>query len=66
MLTSRSNGGSHETSSPPSSIVPASGRSNPAIIRSVVVLPDPDGPSIVKNSPRAISRSMPSTAATVP
>ena len=51
---------------PPSSIVPASGRSKPAIIRSVVVLPEPDGPSIVKNSPRAISRSTPSTATTSP
>ena len=32
--------------------VPASGCSKPAIMRSVVVLPEPDGPSIVKNSPR--------------
>src|SRR6476659_3557110 len=45
---------------------PSSGRSNPAIIRNVVVLPEPDGPSIVKNSPRAMSRSTPSTAATSP
>ncbi len=51
MLTGRSYGGSRETSSPASSIVPSSGASNPAIIRSVVVLPEPDGPSIVKNSP---------------
>ena len=34
---------------------PASGRSKPAITRSVVVLPDPDGPSIVKNSPARTS-----------
>ena len=39
--------------------MPASGSSKPAIIRSVVVFPEPDGPSIVKNSPFAISRSIP-------
>src|SRR3954447_1688498 len=47
-------------------IRPASGRSKPPIRRSVVVLPEPDGPSIVKNSPRRISRSSPSTARTSP
>ena len=31
--------------------MPSSGRSKPAISRSVVVLPEPDGPSSVKNSP---------------
>ena len=31
--------------------MPPSGCSKPAISRSVVVLPEPDGPSIVKNSP---------------
>ena len=31
---------------------PSSGSSNPAIMRSEVVLPQPDGPSIEKNSPR--------------
>jgi hypothetical protein len=39
------------TSTPPSSIEPPSGRSKPAIMRSSVVFPEPDGPSIVKNSP---------------
>ena len=34
-------------------IRPASGRSKPAIIRSVVVFPQPDGPSSEKNSPLA-------------
>src|SRR5438309_111814 len=34
--------------------------------RSVVVFPDPDGPSMVKNSPAAMSRSTPSTATTSP
>ena len=45
---------------------PASGRSKPAISRRVVVLPEPDGPSMVKNSPAASSRSTPSTARTSP
>ena len=42
------------------------GKSNPAIIRSVVVLPQPEGPSRAKNSPSPISRSMSSTAVTSP
>ena len=42
------------------------GRSKPAIRRSVVVLPEPEGPSIVKNSPAGTSRSTPSTATTSP
>src|SRR5712691_8804536 len=54
------------TARPCSSILPSSGRSKPAIKRSVVVLPEPDGPSSVKNSPPAISRSTPSTATTSP
>ena len=47
------------TSSPWSRIRPSVGSSKPAIIRSVVVLPEPDGPSIEKNSPSRTSRSMP-------
>ena len=43
---------------------PASGRSNPAIMRSVVVLPHPDGPSSEKNSPLPISSDTSSTAVT--
>src|SRR6476659_7543170 len=39
------------TSSPPSWMVPAVGSSSPAIIRSVVVLPQPEGPSRQRNSP---------------
>ncbi len=66
MFTSRSKGGLFETSSPWRRIRPEVGSSNPAIIRRVVVLPEPDGPSIEKNSPSAISRSMPSTAVTWP
>src|SRR5664279_2336772 len=45
-------------------MVPAVGSSKPAIIRSTVVLPDPDGPSMEKNSPSPISRSAPATATT--
>src|SRR3954464_5641807 len=66
VLTSRSCGAVRETSIPPSSIRPPSGRSKPAIRRSVVVLPEPEGPSSVKNSPRRTSRSMLSTAITPP
>ena len=33
-----------------------SGSSNPPIIRSVVVLPQPDGPSSEKNSPRGLDQ----------
>src|SRR6478735_6958001 len=39
------------TSSPPRKIRPSVGSSTPAIMRSVVVLPQPDGPSRQKNSP---------------
>src|ERR1700730_11619105 len=36
-------------------ICPVVGSSNPATIRSVVVFPQPDGPSSEKNSPRPMS-----------
>src|ERR1700751_5373228 len=51
---------------PSSRIFPSVGRSKPAISRSVVVLPHPDGPSSEKNSPASIETSIPSTAATSP
>ena len=41
---------------------PSVGSSKPPIIRSVVVLPHPDGPSSAKNEPRGISTEIPSTA----
>ena len=41
---------------------PSLGCSKPATIRSVVVLPQPEGPSSEKNSPGSISRSRPLTA----
>src|ERR1700716_1805800 len=45
---------------------PWSGASNPAISRSNVVLPQPDGPSSAKNSPRSIDNDTRSTAAAAP
>ena len=42
---------------PSSRISPAVGDSKPASIISVVVLPEPEGPSSVRNSPRRMSRS---------
>src|SRR6266576_209004 len=62
MLTSRLFGGTFVTSWPCSRITPWVGSSKPAIIRIVVVLPQPDGPSREKNSPSRMSRSIPATA----
>src|SRR5262245_20600385 len=45
---------------------PAVGCSKPAISLRHVVLPEPEGPSMAKNSPATISRSTPSTARTWP
>jgi hypothetical protein len=59
-------GGTFETSAPSSRILPDVGSSKPAIILSRVVLPQPDGPSIEKNSPRTIPKSASSTATNVP
>ena len=66
MLTSRLYGGRSVTSSPPRCTRPAVGSSKPPIIRSVVVLPQPDGPSRAKKRPASISRSSASTAVTSP
>ena len=54
------------TSLPSTSTRPEVGRSNPAIRRSAVVLPHPDGPRSERNSPVAIERSIPSSATTSP
>ena len=64
MLTSRLYGGTPVTDLPPTSIEPASGSSKPPIILSVVVLPQPDGPSNAKNEPRGTSSVRASTAST--
>ena len=45
-------------------IDPESGRSNPAINRSMVVLPQPEGPTIVRNSPAFTVRDKSRTAIT--
>src|ERR1043166_5567827 len=50
----------------PTRISPPSGWRNPASSLSVVVLPQPEGPSSETNSPSPISRSRPSTAAASP
>jgi len=42
---------------PRSKISPEVGVSMPASMRSIVVLPQPEGPTMVKNSPSATSRS---------
>src|SRR5215470_11024521 len=44
---------------------PSSALSSPATQRSVVVLPQPEGPSSVTISPAATSKSMPATAVTM-
>src|SRR3954467_10559494 len=49
-------------SRPPRAIEPDVGVSRPATIRSVVVLPQPEGPSRAKNEPVGMSRSSDFTA----
>ena len=66
VLTLRRYGGTFDTSTPSSRTLPDVGSSKPAIILSRVVLPQPDGPSIEKNSPRAIEKSARSTATKLP
>ena len=48
-------------SSPLSIILPSLGNSKPAIIRSVVVFPHPEGPKMVMNSPGLTSKLKSST-----
>src|SRR3989449_10543324 len=55
-------GTSPSTRSPPMWISPDVGRSSPGIIRSSVVLPEPEEPSRTRNPPSRIERSTPSTA----
>ncbi len=62
VLTLRRYGGTLDTSAPSSTIRPSVGCSKPAIILSSVVLPQPDGPSSEKNSPRRMAKSARSTA----
>src|SRR5262249_37116570 len=57
-------GGSLSMRVPPKLIRPASSSAKPAMSRNRVVLPQPDGPSSVKNSPSPIFRVMSPTART--
>src|SRR5574341_2695562 len=50
----------------PTQISPVSGRRNPATRRSVVVLPQPEGPRRESSSPGSTRRASPSTAAPSP
>ena len=61
MLTLRSAGPSVVTSTPSMRICPDDADSSPAIMRSVVVLPHPDGPRIVVRVPLGTVKSMPLT-----
>ena len=54
------------TSRSPMRISPALASSSPAIMRRMVDLPQPDGPTSTTNSSCATSRSMPRTASTAP
>ena len=62
MLTSRSDAGRSVTSRPAMTILPPVGASSPAIMRSVVVLPQPLGPSSVVSVPRGTRKLTSSTA----
>jgi len=52
--------------SPRSVMLPRLGASMPASIRSIVVLPEPDGPTIVRNSPSSTFSEMSFTAVKSP
>src|SRR5688500_15466029 len=62
MPTARRRGLTSFTTRPPKRISPASGRSKPAIMRSVVVLPHPEPPTSATSSAGAMSRESASTA----
>src|SRR5258707_4706079 len=66
MPMSRLLAGSRVMSAPATVIWPASASSSPASSRSVVVLPQPDGPSKATSSPACTVRSSPSRATTRP
>ena len=62
MPTLRALTGTLVTSRPPMVIVPSDGVSKPASMRSVVVLPQPEGPSRVTSVPSSMVRFSLSTA----
>src|ERR671924_376377 len=66
MAILRARGGSSLTTRPPMSTSPSVGCSSPAMVRSSVVLPHPEGPRRTRYSPSSVARSTPSTARTRP
>ena len=62
MLTGRRFGATPRMLLPPMAMSPLSGAMNPAIMRSSVVLPQPDGPRIEKKLPRSTEKDSESTA----
>src|SRR5690349_17289118 len=62
MLTGRLLAGTPTTERPLIAMSPASGSANPAIIRMIVVLPQPDGPRIEKKRPGGTANDTPATA----
>ena len=64
MATSRSWGSRWCTCLPSMRISPEETSSSPATMRKAVVLPQPDGPTKIMNSPSSIRRLRPSTALT--
>ena len=66
MAMSRSRGRIWFTTRPPISMVPSWASSSPAMVRSRVDFPQPEGPTSTVNSPDGTSRSMPRTAGTWP
>ena len=66
MAMSRSLGPSWLTTWPPMAISPTLMLSSPAIIDSKVDLPQPEGPTRIRNSPSATSMSMPCSTSTGP
>ena len=66
MAMSRSLGASVLTTLPPIEISPEVMSSSPAIMRSRVDLPQPDGPTRTTNSPSAISTVTPCSTSMLP
>jgi hypothetical protein len=62
MFTGRRFGAMPAILLPPMAISPLSGAMNPAIMRSSVVLPQPEGPRMEKKLPRATLKDKESTA----
>ena len=66
MAMSRSAGSTSFTTLPPMEMVPPVMVSSPAIMRSSVDLPQPDGPSSTVNEPSGMASDTPFTASTPP